>query len=159
VLPHTRRKRSPSGAARNRILRGARSSSGQAALETMLSMYLVILFIWGLVHLSMMMVTKYMVNYAAFCAARTAMVRGTGASEVQESAQQALEIVQWWGSGNDKNIPDVEYDAGRGGIVVQYHIPFGSPIFTTFAASGLVIEGFAPVTEQPSIPEKGDNAR
>jgi hypothetical protein len=122
-------------------------------------MSLVLLFIFGLLHLSMMMVTKYMVNYAAFAAARTAMVRGVGASEVQDAAQQALEILQWWPKGNERNVPEVEYDGAREGLIVRYRIPFGLPIFDTVSPNGLVVEGFAPVAEQPNIPETGDNAR
>jgi TadE-like protein len=159
VSAHTPIARRSCGAAQPKRLRGASSSSGQAALETMISMWVVVLFIFGLLHLCMMMVTKQVVSYAAFVAARTAMVRGTGASEVHDAAQQALEILKWYPEGNDKNVPEVEFDAARGGIVVRYHFPFGLPIWNTVSPNGLIIEGFAPVAEQPAIPEKGDNAR
>jgi hypothetical protein len=152
----TAERAAPPGAQYRR--RGDRSSeAGQATLETLLTMALVLLFIFGLLHLTMMMTTKFLVNYAAFAAARVAMVRGTGADEVTEAARQAMEIWQWWPGDSDANVPEVSYDAGREGMVVRYRVWFVSPIFTNVAH--VSVEGFAPVAEQPDIPEEGDNAR
>src|SRR5688500_15691142 len=59
------------------LMRTSRSTNtGQAATETMISMLFLMLMIWGLVHLSMFAVSKYVANYAAWAAARTAMVHG-----------------------------------------------------------------------------------
>lgn len=136
---------------------GRCSERGQATIETLLTMGLVTLFIFGLLHLTMMTTTKYLVNYAAFAAARVATLRGAEASEAVEAAQQAMEIWRWWPGGSEFNTPEVWYDAERGGMVVRYRVPFVRPIFRH--TNGLWVDGFAPVAEQPGIGEKGDNAR
>ena len=54
----------------------ARASArrGQATLESMIMMGFLLLLIFGLMHLVMFAVTRYMVNYAAFAASRAAVV-------------------------------------------------------------------------------------
>jgi hypothetical protein len=57
-----------------RRLRGRR---GQAAVESAVMMSFLLLLVFGFVHFSMLATTKELVNYAAFSAARTLMVRPT----------------------------------------------------------------------------------
>jgi hypothetical protein len=135
---------------------------GQAATETMLVMMFLMLMIFGAVHLSMFAVTKYMVNYSAFAAARTVMVRTESSlkQEALEAANIVLDGIRWWHDPVLDHARAIERRGvhGRDSIVVTYGVPFGLPIFTTVPKGGIVIRGSSAVAEQPPIPEKGDNA-
>ena len=54
--------------------RRTRGRAGQAALEAMMMMAFMLLLVFGVMHMTMFIVTRYMVNYAAFAAARAAEV-------------------------------------------------------------------------------------
>ncbi len=54
----------------------ARTASGQAMLEFVLVFPIVLVFVMGIIEMSMLAVAHQVVNYAAFCAARAAIVNG-----------------------------------------------------------------------------------
>ncbi len=53
-----------------------RAASGQAMLEFVLVFPIVLVFIMGIIEMSMLAVAHQVVNYASFCAARSAVVNG-----------------------------------------------------------------------------------
>ena len=146
---------------------GRRHVRGQATTETMIMMMFLLLMIFGLVHMTMLVATKYVVNYAAYVAARTEMVRGdgfTGKTIAWTAAYMVLSDNAHWWSSPLKNSPDIPLGSdvsmyGREGLTVTYHVPFGLPIFNSIDSGGVKIVGFSPVAVQPEIEEKGDNAK
>src|SRR5690606_40669309 len=77
---------------------------GQAALESMMMMAFVLLLIFGVMHLTMFAVTRYMVNYAAFAAARAAAV----GKNPRAAAEAGMDNLNWRRSDGD----DVPAEAG-----------------------------------------------
>lgn len=136
------------------------AEAGQAATETMIMMLFLMLLIFGVVHMSMLLTTKSLVNFAAFSAARTYLVGG----DTAVAADEALRYVDWW-DGDDARNQKVVAEAShyeqwlreRDGVTVTYHVPFGLP-FQPVPAEGVRITGFAPAIKQPHIAEDGDNA-
>lgn len=157
--------------------RGLRSARGQAFVETMVMMPFILLLIFGFVHMTMLIATKYVTNYAAFAAARTAMVSDpidvlTG--KVSTAATEVIRNMNWQdspvectlvGSGDCEVGVDFRTVGGlfgiptkvRTGLEVRYRAPFGLPIFNALPAGGLQVIGFAPVALQPSVENTGDN--
>ena len=157
-----------------------RSARGQALVETMVMMSFILLLIFGFVQMTMLMATKYVTNYAAFAAARTAMVSDPIDILTDQASTAATEVIQnlnWWPSpvvcttltlaaakcgvahsgrlaGDFLGIPTTL----RTGLEVRYRVPFGLPIFNAVPAGGLQVIGFAPVALQPSVENTGDNA-
>ena len=148
----------------------ARGESGTAALETMVVMSFLLTLIFGFVYLCLFVVTKSMVNYAAFTSSRAAMV-GASRGQQEFAARQVMSEVQWWGQGNayvdqvraamrvqtNELGPRLNGGRRRRGVVVSYLVPFGYPIFR--GTLGVVrAVGFAPTTTPPSeVREEGDN--
>ena len=140
------------------------SARGQAATETMMMMMFLLLMIFGLAHFSMLAATKQMLDYAAFAAARTALVGdglfGFGAP--QQAARQVMDASLRWsnqqanvtGAGCNTTPPGLN----RRGLRVQVRVPFGLPIFNNIPAGGLLITSLSPCVVQPDINENGDNA-
>jgi hypothetical protein len=114
--------------------------------------------IFGIVHMAMLASTKFMVNYAAFAAARAAVVRGSE----NLAAIQVTDNLRWWRNPL-LNLPIVRRTtrtiagARRQGVEVSTRVPFGLPIFNDIPAGGIRVVGFAPVAVQPAVPERGDN--
>lgn len=157
--------------------RRLRSARGQAFVETMVMMPFMLLLVFGFVHMTMLIATKYVTNYAAFAAARTAMVSDpldvlTG--NVSTAATEVIQNMNWqaspvectlFGSGDCAVFfPAVRMVEGmfgiptnRTGLEVRYRAPFGLPIFNAVPAGGLQVIGFAPVALQPSVENTGDN--
>jgi Flp pilus assembly protein TadG len=121
----------------------------------MMMMAFVLLLVFGLMHLSMLTVTRYMVNYAAFAAARASVV---GTSQTA-AARAVLANINWWvGQGGTMPLK-VEYTT-RGdwsGYEVTTRVPFGLPIYEWISPQGIEITGFAPLTKDPNAPSGGDN--
>jgi hypothetical protein len=155
-----------------------RSAPGQAATETIIMMMFLLLMIFGLVHLCMLMSVKYMVNFSAFAAARTAMV-DSGSSSVTTAATEGLGYMSGWWSGSftGLNIPYVQGPIDktirgkkRTGYSSTFAVPFGIPIFndtqpcgfTNAQTCGIRLIGFSPWSGQQSsdgdtISHEGDN--
>lgn len=134
-----------------------RGRRGQAALESMLMMAFVLLLIFGVMHLAMFAVTRYMVNYAAFAAARAAVV----GNSPQAAAEAVMENLNWYASEGGKPPVTVSYENKNGwsGYSVRTRVPFGMPIYEWIEPQGMPIESFAPTTTQDNPPSGGDNGQ
>ena len=66
------------GVARRSRLTRRRRESGQSLTETIMALTIVLAIFFGLVHLSLLAVTRHVCNYAAFAGARASMYGGTG---------------------------------------------------------------------------------
>ena len=132
-----------------------RGRRGQATLETMMMMAFMLLIVFGLMHLTMLTVTRYMVNYAAFAAARAAEV----GNDPESAAEDVMANINWWvGQGEDPPVKVYpENQDGWAGYTVETRVPFGVPIYEHVEPEGLLIKGFAPVTTQDDPPSGGDN--
>jgi Flp pilus assembly protein TadG len=132
-----------------------RDRRGQATTETMMMMVFLLMLVFGFMNFCMLVTTKYVVNYAAFAAARVYMVAGDSGR-----AQQAAEDVIR-GVGRFWTAPvTVETNASlgsRGGVKVKVRVPFGIPLING-GSRGFELVGFSAMTKQPNIEEKGDNA-
>jgi Flp pilus assembly protein TadG len=121
----------------------------------MMMMAFVLLLIFGLMHLSMFTVTRYMVNYAAFAAARASVV---GKSPTA-AARAVLSNLNWYAY-EGGTMPLTVQSVTRGGwrgYEVTTRVPFGLPIYRTVAPQGIAITGFAPLTGDGNAPSGGDN--
>jgi len=121
---------------------------GQAALESMMMMAFMLLLIFGVMHLVMFAVTRYMVNYAA--------VVGNSPTA---AARAVMDNLNWLAS--EGGTPNVQvtygYRGGSGGYIVRTWVPFGMPIYEYIEPQGMLIESFAAVTTQNNPPSGGDN--
>jgi TadE-like protein len=170
-------------------LRLKRSARGQALTETMLTMSLVILIVFGFVQLCLLEATKSMVSLAAFSAARAVMVLGresapldnepdpAASSEFADlpkvqtgwaAAWQVLDGLRWWRE-SSRNRPDFPLGIARRnarlGLTVTYTVPFGPPVFNA-SPDGLRVTAFSPyiIQHQAGAPDQdvqdhGDNAQ
>lgn len=132
-----------------------RARRGQAAVESMLMMAFVVLLVFGLMHLTMLMATRYMVNYAAFAASRAAMV----GNSPQAAAEAVMENLNWWVAYDDTTPVQVEYENrdGWAGYAVTVRVPFGLPLYERIDPGGIRVIGFAPTATQANAPGGGDN--
>jgi hypothetical protein len=156
-------------------LRHRHPQRGQAATETIIMMMFLLLMIFGLVHLCMLMTVKYMVNYSAFSAARTAMVDPGFVSTTLAGQGGGMSYMNGWWKGTyiGLNIPYIQgpinktiRGKNRQGYSATYAVPFGLPIFNTVQPCGVTnaqpcgvrLIGFSPYAKQPSVPDEGDNS-
>jgi hypothetical protein len=129
----------------------------------MMMMMFLLLMIFGLAHFSMLAATKQMLDYAAFAAARTALVgRNFTDPTPQDAASQVMDAALRWSnqqpSVSGDNCNSTPPGLNRRGLRVQVRVPFGLPIFNNIPAGGLLITALAPCIVQPTINESGDNA-
>lgn len=139
-----------------------RQSRGQATTETMMMMAFLMLLIFGFIHLSMLMATKYMVNYSAFSAARASMT-GAGWGDQTTAAFAVMDNLRWHDnviantpivSSGSREIRGVTRD----GVKVLYFVPFGLPIFGVLPPGGMRLESFSPAgPDWSGVTEEGDN--
>jgi hypothetical protein len=66
------------GVARRSCLTRRQGESGQSLTETIIALTIVLAIFFGLVHLSLLAVTRHVCNYAAFAGARAALYAGQG---------------------------------------------------------------------------------
>lgn len=133
--------------------RGRRVDAGQATTETMIMMSFLLLMIFGVVHMAMLMSTKAMVNYAAWAAARAAMVGENSTL----AAMTVMDNLRWTSPPIVRETTKTIRGKNRRGMEVTVRVQFGLPIFNAIPTGGLRVVGFAPVAKQPNIPERGDN--
>jgi Flp pilus assembly protein TadG len=135
----------------------ARASSrrGQATLESMIMMGFLLLLVFGLMHLVMFAVTRYMVTYAAFAASRAAVV----GNSAEQAAQAVMSNLNWWADENGEQPVEVTYTVkgGASGYEVKTRVPFGFPMYEWIAPEGIELIAFAPANEQSNAPSGGDN--
>lgn len=118
-------------------------------------MAFMLLIVFGLMHLTMLTITRYMANYAAFAAARAAEV----GNDPQDAAEEVMKNINWW-VGENQDPPVKAYLDNRdgwSGYTVETRVPFGVPIYEYVEPEGLLITGFAPVSIQDNAPSGGDN--
>ena len=76
----------------------SRDESGSVMLEFVIAFPLVLVLMLGCFQMAHLWIAKMVVHYAAFCAARSALVRP--ANEYQGAAQQAAQqVCDWMGTG------------------------------------------------------------
>lgn len=135
-------------------------------------MIFLLLMIFGLIHLCMLMSMKFMVNHAAFSAARTAMV-DPDPSQLDAAAMEGMGYMRgWWRGGYaGLNQPYVRQTIktirgkARWGYEAIWAAPFGFPAFvdarpcgtTNAQTCGVRLIGFAPSVSQPYYEPEGDN--
>jgi hypothetical protein len=139
--------------------------------ESIIMMAFLLLMIFGLIHLCMLMSMKFMVDHAAFAAARTAMI---SPGDVNEAALEGMGYMRGWWKGSRAGlnqpyvqgpIPKTIRGKTRTGYSATWAAPFGFPAFvdptpcgsSNSQTCGVRLIGFAPYTSQPDIPEEGDN--
>ncbi len=156
-----------------------RNARGQAATETIIMMMFLLLMTFGLIHLCMLMTVKYMVNFAAFAAARSAMVDASTLN-LTSAAKEGVGYMNGWWSGRftGLNIPAVKGPIDkrvrgkkRTGYSATFSVPFGLPIFNSvepcgffnnLQPCGVKLIGFSPWSGKQSsdgqaISHEGDN--
>lgn len=114
-----------------------------------------LLLIFGLMHLVMFAITRYMVNYAAYAASRASVV----GNDPEEAAAAVMANFNWWASEGDDPPLQVEYTTKDGwpGYAVTTRVPFGLPIYEYIEPQGIEIVAFAPAASQANAPSGGDN--
>ncbi|WP_396626332.1 TadE family protein [Luteitalea sp.] len=138
-----------------RLPRRARARRGQATLESMMMMGFLLLFVFGLMHLVMFAVTRYMVQYAAFAAVRADVV----GNSPQLAAEAVMANLNWYADEGGEMPVTVEWGI-KGfttGYYVRTRVPFGLPIYEYLEPEGLEIVAFAPTNTQSDRPSGGDN--
>lgn len=142
-------------------LRRRQRASGQSMVETCIALTIVMMLVVAIIHLSMIAVTRYMTNYAAFSAARV-MVYGGGSppddpllhgssAEARRAAETVMDMFPW-GDGH------LYVQRTGGAYRVELTVPFGYPLFNNAPGARTIVRSEAPLYTQPDIPEVGDNA-
>lgn len=121
----------------------------------MIMMGFLLLLVFGLMHLVMFAVTRYMVNYAAFAASRAAVV----GNSPQLAAEAVMENLNWFADEGGQQPVEVNYTFkdGTTGYEVRTRVPFGAPIYEWFDDDGIELVAFAPANAQEDPPSGGDN--
>ncbi len=137
---------------------GGRGEQGQATTETLVSMLFLMLFLWGTVHMAMFAISKTVVSYAAFYAARTAMVNGGSVSLFSPAdiagrlAMRNWQLETLWAMElKDRTSRGVT----RRTVRAIATVPFGAPIFSMWIPAVFVYGNAPTVTD--SVAESGDN--
>jgi hypothetical protein len=158
-----------------------RNQRGQAATETIIMMVFLLLMIFGLIQMCMLMTVKYMVDFSAFAAARSAMVDSSRLNLTAAAKEGVGYMNNWWaGRYTLLNIPAIKGPTDktvrgkkRTGYTATYAVPFGLPIFNTTSPCGFSngtnfcgvrMIGFSPWSGAQSsdgkpISHDGDNGR
>lgn len=124
--------------------------SGQSLVETTIALTILVMIIFGLIHISMLAVTRHVCNFAAFSAARAAVYNGMG--DMPRAQEAARSITGMLPSGTQFLFAWPTRDAFR----VRVNSPFGYPL--TGPGGRVIVAAEAPMYAQPNIPEVGDNA-
>lgn len=115
----------------------------------------VLLLVFGLMHLVMFAVTRYMVQYAAFAAVRADVV----GNSPQLAAEAVMANLNWYADEGGEMPVTVEWGINgfTTGFYVRTRVPFGFPIYEYLEPQGLEIVAFAPTNTQSDRPSGGDN--
>jgi hypothetical protein len=131
---------------------GRRRTSGQALVETIIALTIVMTIVLGLINLAMLASTRHMLNFAAFSAARAAVYGRAGDPQDPDSVVRT--VVDRLPRGT--RLQDAGEDANDDYVVTVW-APFSYPMSGTGGRS--MVRSKAPMYVQPDIPEVGDNAR
>lgn len=114
-----------------------------------------LLLVFGLMHLVMFAITRYMVQYAAFAAVRADVV----GNSPQLAAEAVMDNLNWHADEGGEMPVTVEWGI-KGfttGFYVKTRVPFGLPIYEYIEPDGIEIVAFAPSNTQSDRPSGGDN--
>jgi hypothetical protein len=125
-------------------------ASGQSLVETVIALSIVVMIVFGLIHLSLLVVSRHVCNFAAFSGARASVYGGTGD---QSRAQEAARVVTGFLPSGTRFLW-ARPSAGR--FRVQIDSPFGYPL--TGPGGHAIVSSAVPMYVQPPVPEVGDNA-
>ena len=127
--------------------------SGQSLTETIIALTIVLAVFFGLLHLSLLAVTRHVCNYAAFAGAR-ASVYGAADDQMRgEAAARAISSMM----GRGTTFVRGDGDGTRFRIVVLS--PFSYALFNNGGGAKVFVASVAPMyIQRPSPKEKGDNA-
>ena len=114
-----------------------------------------LLMIFGLMHLVMFAITRYMLNYAAFAASRAAVV----GNSPDAAAQAVMNNLNWFATEGGTQQVQVQYTYKglSSGYEVRTRVPFGMPIYEWIDSGGIELVAFAPASPQANAPSGGDN--
>jgi len=141
------------GVVRRPFRTGRRGERGQSFTETLVALTIVLAIFFGLLHLSLLAVTRHVCNYAAFAGARAAMY-GEAADAYQASAA-ANDVTRMLGRGTDF-VSGSSYGAT---FRVQVRSPFSYALFNNSGGAKVIVQSEAPMVTQSPVPkEGGDNA-
>lgn len=130
---------------------GRRRASGQALVETIIALTIVMLIVMALINLAMLASTRHVLNFAAFSGARAAVYGGAG------NPLDPRSLVRTVTDELPRGTVLIEATPGRDDFVVRVIAPFGYPLSGTGSRTPVVSR--APMYAQPDIKEAGDNAR
>ena len=131
---------------------GIRRTSGQAFVETIIALTIVLTIVLGLINLAMLASTRHMLNFAAFSAARASVYGSAGDPTDPDSIVRT--VVDRLPRGT--TLVTAGEDANDDYVITVW-APFGYPLSGTGTRS--LVRSKAPMYRQPDVPETGDNAR
>ena len=130
-----------------------RGESGQSLTETIIALTIVLAVFFGLVHLSLLAVTRHVCNYAAFAGARASIYGGI--DDQMRGQAAARSVTSMMGRGTT-------FMMGYGNgtqFRVQVLSPFSYALFDNGGGAKVIVASVAPMyVQRPVPPEKGDNA-
>ena len=129
---------------------GRPTASGQAMVETIIALTIVMLIVMGLIHLSMLAATRHVLNFAAFSAARSSVYGAAGDQQRSNSLVQTIIRVLPRGTQLSQASPQ------GGNYRVVAWSPFAYPFSGTTGRT--LVTSLAPMYAQSTIAEAGDNA-
>jgi hypothetical protein len=139
--------------ARRSRLTGRRRESGQSLTETIVALTIVLAIFFGLVHLSLLAVTRHVCNYAAFAGARASMYGGMDDQMRAQAAARSITTMMGRGTTFVSG-----YNLGTS-FRVQVLSPFSYALFNNGGGAKVWVQSVAPTyTQRPIPPETGDNA-
>ena len=130
-----------------------RGESGQALTETIVALTIVLAVFFGLVHLSLLAVTRHVCNYAAFAGARASVYGGIDDQLRGQAAARSVTSMMGRGTTFMKGYGDGTR------FRVEVLSPFSYALFNNGGGAQIRVASVAPMyVQRPVPPEKGDNA-
>ena len=140
------------GVARRSRQTRCRGDSGQSLTETIIALTIVLAIFFGLVHLSLLAVTRHVCNYAAFAGARATVYGEAGDQSRAEAAARSITGMMGRGTTFVRGV------STRSRYRVEVLSPFAYPLFNNGGGAKIWVASEAPSYVQPAVPETGDNA-
>ena len=138
----------------------SRSTRGQGTVDLLITLSILAVLTFGLVHVALLSVARQTLDYAAFATARSAMVHGTPAhGRARLAAREAMRAFAWPDASLDP--PDQVTRGARRGVRLRFFMPMPTAglVGGVRDARGVRLESFAVIALQPPIGEGGDNGR
>lgn len=135
--------------------RRLRRTDGQSLVETLIALTMIMAMVIGLIHLSFLAATRHVCNFAAFTAARI-LAYGGGERGRADQAARTITAMLPRGTVFLRASPGQGCASGEC-VKVQVQSPFAYPL--SGPGGRVVVASEAPLYEQPTIGEVGDNAQ